>query len=196
MRGPAAHRSFRRPALLFATAFLLSSCGIPSTGVVEAGEGATGIRASRVLYFVRAGTLIAVQRPTSDPIGVDKSVVMLFGGPEARERATGVTTELPPVAAIPMVRTDGARVSVELSRDTRPLTTTAAAQVICTAAAALLLEAPDTDPASTKVTVTAPGAAWRTEGSAERCPAIADIGASQRSPANPEELPSPAPSST
>ncbi|MGP4043283.1 hypothetical protein [Streptomyces sp. 2A115] len=196
MRRPA-HRSFR-PALLFATALVLSSCGIPSTGVVEAGEGANGIRASQALYFVRAGTLLAVRRPASDPSGVDKSVEMLFGGPDARERAKGMTTELPPLMAPPTVRTDGARVSVELSRETGPLTDTAAAQVICTAADALLLEAPaiDVAPTTVTVTVTAPDDVWRTEGSAEMCPGIAPTAVPQETAENPEDAEMPAPSST
>jgi hypothetical protein len=86
-------------------------------------------------------------------------------------------------------------VSVELPRGTGPLTATALAQLICTAADARLLEAPDTSTASTKVTVTVPGA-WRTEGSSETCPGTPAIGASQvpqepqrAGPAGPADLP-------
>lgn len=88
----------RRPsriALLLTTAFLLSSCGIPETGVVEAGEPATGIRPTYVLYFVGEGTLLAVRRHVLGPGGIETAVAMLFQGPDAQERGKGMTTELP-----------------------------------------------------------------------------------------------------
>lgn len=169
-----ARRSLR-PALLLTTALLLSSCGIPETGVVEAGEPATGIRPALVLYFVGKGTPLAVRRQDFGPVDIETAVQSVLRGPEPVELRKGLTTELPLLAATPTVRTDGARVTIELPLDTEPLTETAVAQLTCTAAAARLVMAPDTDIASTKVTVTARGA-WRTEGSAERCPSVTSDG--------------------
>lgn len=165
-----AHRSLRS-ALLFTTAFLLSSCGIPETGVVEAGEPATGIRPAQVLYFVGEGTLVGVRRHASGPLGIEAAVEMVFRGPDAPERSTGMTTELPTLTAVPTVRTDGGRVSIELPSGTGPLTETAVAQLVCTVADARLLEAPDTDTTATRVTLTVP-AGWQIEGSSEACPSV------------------------
>jgi hypothetical protein len=166
-----AHRS-PRPALLFTTALLLSSCGIPETGVVEVGEPATGIRAAQVLYFAKAGTLLGVRRQSSGPLGVQTAVERVFQGPDALERRAGLTTELPPLQTAPTVRTYGGRVSVELDRGTGPLSETAIAQLTCTIADARLVEAAGAEVTSTRVTVTVPGA-WRTEGSSDMCPSTA-----------------------
>ncbi|MFF7927471.1 hypothetical protein ACFZDP_41245 [Streptomyces mirabilis] len=168
----------RRPsriALLLTTAFLLSSCGIPETGVVEAGEPATGIRPTYVLYFVGEGTLLAVRRHVLGPGGIEAAVAMLFQGPDAQERGKGMTTELPSMRDAPTVRTDGGRLSIELPDGTAPLTETALAQLICTAADARLVETPDADTASTHVTVTVPvtgPGGWRAEGSSATCPSM------------------------
>ncbi|MGW4982344.1 hypothetical protein [Streptomyces mirabilis] len=168
-------RRSSRSALLLTTAFLLSSCGIPETGVVEAGEPATGIRPAYVLYFVGESTLLAARRHVFGPGGIETAVAMLFQGPSAEERRKGMTTELPPMRYAPTVRTDGGRLSIELPDWTTPLTGTALSQLICTAAGARLVETPDADTASTRVTVTVtvtgPGG-WRAEGSSATCPSM------------------------
>ncbi|MER7688875.1 hypothetical protein [Streptomyces sp. NPDC097610] len=164
-----------RTALLFATAFLLSSCGIPETGVVEVGEPATGIRPGYVLYFVGEGTLLGVRRHVFGPGGIETAVAMLFRGPEVQERREGMTTELPPMKGAPTVRTDGGRLSIELPDRTAPLTATALAQLICTAADARLVETQDADTSTTHVTVTGPGG-WRAEGSSATCPSKTGAG--------------------
>ncbi|WP_405910495.1 hypothetical protein OG742_43825 [Streptomyces sp. NBC_00828] len=152
-----------RPALLFATALLLSSCGIPETGVVETGEPATGIRPAQLLYFVSEGAVVAVHRQVViGPVGVETAVEAVLEGPDVTERRRGMTTELPRLTGDATVGTDGGRVTVELPVGTRHLTETALTQLICTAAGA------GPDKTSTKVTVTVPDA-WRTEGSSETC---------------------------
>ncbi|SFG49001.1 hypothetical protein [Streptomyces mirabilis] len=75
----------------------------------------------------------------------------------------------------PTVRTDGGRLSIELPDRTAPLTGTALAQLICTAADARLVETPDADTASTHVTVTGPGDR-RAEGSSATCPSMTRAG--------------------
>ncbi|MEU1034823.1 hypothetical protein ABZ402_40235 [Streptomyces mirabilis] len=166
-------RRSSRSALLLTASFLLSSCGIPESGVVEAGEPATGIRPAYVLYFVGEGTLLAVRRHVFGPGGIETAVAMLFQGPEAQERRKGMTTELPPMRYAPTVRTDGGRLSIELPERTAPLTGTALAQLVCTAADARLVETQDADTASTHVTVTVTGpGGWRAEGSSATCPSM------------------------
>ncbi|MFD9509752.1 hypothetical protein [Streptomyces mirabilis] len=77
----------------------------------------------------------------------------------------------------PTVRTDGGRLSIELPGLTEPLTGTALAQLICTAADARLVETPDADTASTHVTVTVTGpGGWRAEDSSATCPSVTGAG--------------------
>jgi len=176
-------RAVRAGLSLTAAALLLSSCGIPSTGVVEAGEAATGIRPAYVLYFVRQDTLLGVRSRVPGTFDVGTAVELLFRGPEALLGRKGLTTELPPLPSPPTVRTDGARVSVELPRGTRPLTRTALAQLTCTIADARLVASAGSGSgswggsasgtaSSTKVTVTIPGVR-QTEGSGGKCPGSA-----------------------
>ncbi|MET8022629.1 hypothetical protein [Streptomyces avermitilis] len=117
----------------------------------------------------------AVHRQDVGPVGVETAVGMVFQGPNDLERRKGITTELPLLKADFAVRTDGGRVSIELPSGTGPLTGTALAQLSCTVAGARLTEAPDTDTASTRVTVTVPGA-WHSEGSSETCPSATGAG--------------------
>lgn len=162
-----------RHALPFLLAALLplAGCGIPETGVVQAGEPASGVlepgavpspsETSAVplakvrLFFVADGALAPVTRvlpAATDPGGV---VLVLLDGPDERERAGGLTTELPSATAAPTVRVDGASVTVLLPRGTRSLSDTAVDQLACTVAAARLRQ----DPAlrSAQVTVEQPG---------------------------------------
>ncbi|WP_328437374.1 hypothetical protein OHA71_09265 [Streptomyces sp. NBC_00444] len=153
-----------RPALLCTTALLLASCGIPESGVVETGEPATGIRPAQVSYFVSEGTLVPVRRRGFAPVDIETAVATVFQGPDARERRSGMTTQLPPLTGAPSVRAVGdGEVTVELPQGIGTLTETAVAQLICTVAYARF------DSAPTTVTVTVPGA-WQTEGSSDSCP--------------------------
>ncbi|MFF5184181.1 hypothetical protein ACFY30_10400 [Streptomyces sp. NPDC000345] len=88
-------RSVRRVALLVVPAALaLSACGIPATGVVEAGGPASGIPATTALYFVGNGTLVAVPRAVPEAGDVGMAVEALLQGPTARERLKHLTTRL------------------------------------------------------------------------------------------------------
>ncbi|MCZ4507582.1 hypothetical protein O3Q52_05025 [Streptomyces sp. ActVer] len=170
-------RAARSGLSLTAAALLLSSCGIPSTGVVEAGEAATGIRPAYVLYFVRQDTLLGVRSQVPGTFDIGTAVELLFRGPDAILGRKGLTTELPPLASTPTVRTDGARVSVGLPRGTEPLTRTALSQLTCTIANARLVVSAGSGgggdtASSTKVTVTIPGAG-QAEGSGDTCPGSA-----------------------
>ncbi|MFC7985247.1 hypothetical protein [Streptomyces sp. NPDC057336] len=151
----------------------LSACGIPATGVVEAGEPATGVRgpagtptptqapseavpaAAVPLYFVADGDLVAVTRTVIGATDLGSAVLMLFKGPDAEERGRGLTSELPPAAEAPTVRADGAAVVVQLPKGTGGLSETAVDQLACTVAVARLRQ----DPAlgSAQVTVEQPG---------------------------------------
>ncbi|WP_077801426.1 GerMN domain-containing protein [Streptomyces sp. JHA26] len=174
------------PALL-ATALALSACDIPATGVVEAGEPATGVlepqgttpapeesRAVPVatvpLYFVSDGSLVAVPRELPGGAELGITVLMLFKGPNAGEREQGLTTELPRAGAAPTLRTDGATVTVGLPPAAAGLSDTAVDQLACTVAGARLRQDPELG--SVQVTVEQPGG--RLAGrSSDDCPGTA-----------------------
>ncbi|MFI5852701.1 hypothetical protein [Streptomyces parvulus] len=171
------------PILLAALLLPLAGCGIPETGVVQAGEPASGVLepgaapspsqtaavplAKVRLFFVADGLLAPVTRvlpAATDPGAV---VLVLLDGPDQRERASGLTTELPSATAAPAVRVDGASVTVLLPRGTRSLSDTAVDQLACTVAAARLRQDPALE--SAQVTVEQPGG--RLAGrSSEDCP--------------------------
>ncbi|MFJ5265246.1 hypothetical protein ACIQAC_32750 [Streptomyces sp. NPDC088387] len=70
----------------------LASCGIPPTGVVEAGGPASGIVPVTPVYFVRGDTLVAVPRPTGSPGDVAAAVDLLLLGPTPNERSDSLTS--------------------------------------------------------------------------------------------------------
>ncbi|MFI8535194.1 hypothetical protein ACIGMX_33750 [Streptomyces aquilus] len=85
----------RRLALLALPALLaLASCDIPTTGVVEAGEPAGGIRPITPVYFVHDGTLVALPRTTAWPGNAGDAVRLLLRGPTPGEAGKRLTTEI------------------------------------------------------------------------------------------------------
>ncbi|MEU1181174.1 hypothetical protein ABZ464_26715 [Streptomyces sp. NPDC005820] len=88
-------RPVHRAALLVVTAGLaLSACGIPSTGVVEAGGPASGITATTPLYFVQDGTLVAVLRAVPEAGDAAVAIEQMLEGPDVVERSKGWTTQV------------------------------------------------------------------------------------------------------
>ncbi|MER5978990.1 GerMN domain-containing protein [Streptomyces sp. NPDC001857] len=131
---------YDHPAALAA----LASCGIPTTGVIEAGRPAGGVVPRARVYFVVGETLVDVPRGTAAPVGVASAVDALLRGPTPEERAQHLTTLLPPGRTttrtagqdLVRVRTKGAQVTIELTRGADRLGELAAAQLICTVLAA------------------------------------------------------------
>jgi hypothetical protein len=179
----------RSASLVLAALSALVSCGVPATGVVEAGGPASGVVPTIRIFLVMDGTLLAVPRRTVAPVDVESAVDVLLQGPSDAERAMGLTTLLPLPGRLPTaapaapptdlatrvpeaaqtpdfvkVATRGDRVSLELSAEVKDL---AAAQLICTAVGAQRIADPGRKPGS--VTVTGPGGR-RVEGSGEDCP--------------------------
>jgi len=121
------------PLLLASAALLLSGCGIPATGVVQAGAPGTGIgRPTTVLYFVKGGVPVPVARAVDGPVDVGTAVQTLFLGLDAQDRRRGLATALPQLTAGPTVRTDGTLVRIGLPEGTPQLTATAFQQLACT----------------------------------------------------------------
>ncbi|MFG1805567.1 hypothetical protein [Streptomyces sp. NPDC049040] len=157
-----------RAALLAAAGLLLAGCGIPTTGVVEAGEPAVGVHQDVTLYFVRSedGELATVQRRIEQTVDADLAVRMLLGGVAAVEqKVMGLTTQLPPMADVPGIRTDDGEVTVDLRVPAERLSRTAVEQVVCTVLTNTV--GLDADPAS--VTVTADGTPMPGPTGSDRC---------------------------
>ncbi|MFC9125967.1 hypothetical protein ACFT4A_03860 [Streptomyces sp. NPDC057099] len=86
----------RRAALLALPALCgLASCGIPATGVVEAGGPAGGVVPTVRVYFVADGKPRPVSRRGVTPIGAASAVEALLQGPTAEEQAFGLKSLLP-----------------------------------------------------------------------------------------------------
>ncbi|MDQ1049492.1 hypothetical protein [Streptomyces sp. V4I2] len=176
-------RTLRRAALLAVPVLCaLASCGIPTTGVVQAGGPASGVVPTIRVYFVADGTLVAVPRRTVAPVDVESAVEVLLEGPTEAERVKRLTTLLPLPGLLPTAvpaapaapATDGAmpvpqevrtadlvkvtatddRVSIELTAAMGEVTGLAADQLLCTALGAQRVADPGTEPLP--VTVTGP----------------------------------------
>jgi hypothetical protein len=183
-------RGVRRAALLVVPAlFALVSCGVPETGVVEAGEPAGGVVPTVRVYLVGRGTLVPVPRRTPAPIEVDVALDILLQGPTEAEGAKRLTTRLPrltlfpqslatppvtgapeeaaPSADVVEVTTRGGRVIVQVAASEGELGGLAADQLICTALAAQRAADPRTEPKP----VTVRGAEGRdVKGTGASCP--------------------------
>ncbi|ANS68802.1 hypothetical protein SLINC_6578 [Streptomyces lincolnensis] len=186
-------RGVRRAASLVVPAlFALVSCGIPETGVVEAGGPASGVVPTVRVFFVADGALVSVPRRTPAPIEVESALEILLQGPTDAERAKGLTTRLPlpmlvpsalvtppatsppgvpgeaaPASDVVAVTTRGGVLSVEVSIRARELAGPAADQLICTALAAQHVAEPGAEPKPVTVT----GADGRgVRGSGADCP--------------------------
>ncbi|MFF4362044.1 GerMN domain-containing protein [Streptomyces sp. NPDC001604] len=148
----------------------LASCGIPTTGVVEAGGPASGVAPTLQVYFVAGRTLRGVDRMLAGPVDVESAVRVLLKGPTRAERAEGLYTVLPPEASlmsrVTVTSRDG-RVTIRLSAVPGNSGDLAAAQLICTTVAAQRVIAPGADPQP--VTVTGPGGLYA-RGNGTRCP--------------------------
>ncbi|QJT04831.1 hypothetical protein G9272_34785 [Streptomyces asoensis] len=95
-------RAVRRAVLLCGPALCtLVSCGIPATGVVEAGGPAHGIVPMVRVYLVENGSLVAVPRRPADAVDAESAVKNLLEGPTEAERAKRLTTLLPPLEVGP-----------------------------------------------------------------------------------------------
>ena len=177
------HRAARSAQLVASVLLLcvLCACGIPTTGVVGSGEPATGVQSTTTVYFTgKLGRVIAVPRRTPQRTGVEAAVKLLFQGPSTSEQLAGAFTALPRLKKDPVVRTDGAKVSIELVFDTRPefargFTSLdrddALEQLACTAAGARHAEDPDVESVEVVVVITMTGVErhWITKGDSATC---------------------------
>ncbi|WP_327289785.1 GerMN domain-containing protein [Streptomyces sp. NBC_01198] len=181
-----------RVALLTAAGLLLAGCGIPTTGVVEAGEPGVGVHQDVTLYFVRAadGSLVTVPRRAQGTVDAATVVTMLANGVGATEqKAMGLTSALPPPVPAPSVRTQDGTVTVDLRAPAEELSGTAVDQVVCTLLANRVSIAPRSP--TLTVTVTAEGTAVP-QTSADPCAGVREFwrpGPTKPPPGDPKSSP-------
>jgi hypothetical protein len=164
-------KALRCVALL--TLLALTSCGIPATGVVEAGGPASGTLPMTRVYFVANGALVAMPRTTEMPGDPEAALQLLTAGPLAGEegRTGRLSTDVPgiPTAMAPPPATDGPgkaaspdtftvtvksdAMTIRLPLGMDRLSGTGVRQIVCTAAAAYR-----------------DGGGWQATASDENCP--------------------------
>ncbi|WP_053850829.1 hypothetical protein [Streptomyces sp. NRRL B-24085] len=165
----------------------VTSCGIPATGVVEAGGPASGTLPLTRVYFVENGALVATPRTTEEPGEPEAALALLMEGPLAEDgrRLGGLSTEVPglptsaalptataetpgePASDAPRVRVQGATMTVRLPPGVGRLTDIGVRQVVCTATFAYRLNRPSVGALTVEV---ADGTGRRVRGSDEGCP--------------------------
>ncbi|NEB00880.1 hypothetical protein [Streptomyces sp. SID13726] len=165
----------------------VTSCGIPATGVVEAGAPASGSLPLTQVYFVGGGGLVAMPRNTDRPGDPEAALRLLMAGPLAGEEASGrrISTEvpaLPTAMAVPSAATDedgntppdtpavtvkGDAMTIRLPPGIDALSDLGVRQMVCTAASAYRLTHPSDTPVGAEVTG---GGSWRVTASDEGCP--------------------------
>ncbi|WP_411147024.1 hypothetical protein [Streptomyces sp. x-80] len=75
---------------VLALAVILAGCGVPPTGVLDAGEPATGLTKGLQLYYVRDTTLQGVPRPDTPITDLTSVVKLLAEAPTRAERERGL----------------------------------------------------------------------------------------------------------
>ncbi|WP_234440480.1 hypothetical protein [Streptomyces rimosus] len=131
-------------ALLLFLALLLTGCGISSTGYVQAGAPAQGIRQPGTatytarIFFVSPLGIHAAARPADGPVGPQEALDLLVKGPTEAERARGLVSVVPPMPGrLTAVPANGA-VSVHLPVPVSRMEAAAVHQIACTAANAAI----------------------------------------------------------
>ncbi|MFD5937705.1 GerMN domain-containing protein [Streptomyces griseus] len=102
-----------RGAVLTALGAALVACGVQPTGVIDAGEPASGLTRGMRLYYASDTGLRAVPVLDRESGSLDAVMKLLAQGPTAAERREGLTTLLHAPSGY-AVTGDGPRVTVEL----------------------------------------------------------------------------------
>ncbi|MER7486899.1 hypothetical protein ABTY20_13570 [Streptomyces sp. NPDC126497] len=122
-------------------AVALTACGVPPSGVIEAGAPASGMVSHSAtppptpttisLFFLRDGELVPHPHRIDDAGNLEAVVRLLFEA-SAANVAPAATTELPRLTDAPLVAIDGGILFVELPGETAPLSRRAMLQLTCT----------------------------------------------------------------
>nr|WP_237555379.1 hypothetical protein [Streptomyces sp. SID4948] len=116
----------------------LSGCGVPPSGVIQAGEPATGMPAGITVFFLSStGSLVGV--PRFSPPDLATAVDLLFQGPTSDE-APELSTRLPKLPALPEVEAKDGTILIRVPPGVARFTPPAMQQLVCTAATAYRVE--------------------------------------------------------
>ncbi|MEV4020412.1 hypothetical protein AB0J35_59035 [Nonomuraea angiospora] len=136
MRTALAHRTLAAGLI---TLLAAAGCGVRPTDVVPAGDPPSGRvepTTTITLYLIKNGRLSAVTRPGGPPLSITDKLALLATGPTPREKARGLTTDVPPGADPFSVTAEPAdHLVVNQSTPASELSTLAIKQIVCTAAA-------------------------------------------------------------
>jgi hypothetical protein len=129
----------RAVQLLVGLTFTLAACGVPESGVIQAGDPAVGMSPAAppeiTVFFQQHGRLVAYTRAGKDRPDVRVAVGLLFDGPTTDELADGVSTDLPRLTTMPEYLTDGNNIDViRLPGEASRLSVGAMEQLVCTVA--------------------------------------------------------------
>jgi hypothetical protein len=116
----------------------LTGCGVQPSGVITGAAPPSGRvePATTILYLVSNDRLSPVLRP-GGPLSQADTLALLAESPTDEERASGLTTAVPPEAAPFSVAVEpSGRIVVTLSTPAGEPSAVAVAQIVCTAAAA------------------------------------------------------------
>ncbi|MER5969698.1 hypothetical protein ABT112_08165 [Streptomyces sp. NPDC002055] len=104
----------RRIGSLAPLLLVLAGCGIQPTGVIDAGEPATGLTRGMRVYFASDQGLRGVPRPETELRSVGDPLKLLAAGPTEEEQRTGLTNLVPRDLAY-SATADGGRVVLSLA---------------------------------------------------------------------------------
>ncbi|WP_335936378.1 hypothetical protein [Streptomyces sp. PTD5-9] len=142
----------RSAGVVAALGIVLAGCGVQPTGVVGAGEPASGLTHGARLYFASAGGLRAVPVGDREIKNLSAVVKLLLLGPPPGDRADGLTSfvELPGFSATGTgtrvtLRLDGVYAGTGRDQGT--------GQLVCTLARAQSVLAPDVRTDDVEVTL-------------------------------------------
>jgi hypothetical protein len=136
-----------RLVALLALVGVLAGCGVRPTGVVDAGEPAEGPLPLTsgspdpapksgpwmVLFFVQDGALVQSVRVGQPADAPQDALLSLAKGPDNRERAVGMYSELPlDTGALQLGKLNNGTVTVFMETDPNDLSDLAASQITCT----------------------------------------------------------------
>ncbi|MFI6762197.1 hypothetical protein ACIBF5_23965 [Micromonospora sp. NPDC050417] len=129
----------------------LAGCGVRPSGVIVGGGAPAGpvqeVPAGTRLYLVSNINLTLVVRDTGRELSLPETLALLTDGPDARERAQGLTSEVPPEARVVEVASGPTGPTVTYSSDVTALSATAVAQIVCTVDGALTADGQGAGPA-------------------------------------------------
>jgi hypothetical protein len=126
-------------------AVLTTGCGVRPSGVITGWPAPTEHVGGVTLYFLAGSALTPVVRPARGPLWPTQTLTLLQNGPDAEERATNLTSEVPAGLDPVTVTTDASgNVHVVVSADVTTLSTAAVDQIVCTVRDALSTAAPIT----------------------------------------------------